>query len=136
MIKRKKRFGRGLGSGKGKTAGRGMKGQKARGKIKLGFTGAGLPFYKKLPLRRGLKNPKLSSNNKVININKLEIFPAKSIVDIQALLEAHLITEKELKKGVKILGSGEIKKAINVKLNISKGAKEKIEKAGGKVLND
>lgn len=135
MIKRKKRIGRGLGSGKGKTSGRGSKGQKARGKIKSGFTGGGMPFYKKLPLRRGLRNRKIPIKQKIINLKQLEIFAAKTVVDLDSLFKAKLLTEKELKKGIKILGSGEIKKALSVKLPVSKSARQKLEKAGGKILN-
>ncbi|TSC64714.1 MAG: large subunit ribosomal protein L15 [Microgenomates group bacterium Gr01-1014_93] len=131
----KKRIGRGLGSGKGKTSGRGSKGQKARGKIKASFTGSGLPFYKKLPLKRGLKNKKVVEKFKIINLNQLEIFANKSTVDIDSLIKLKLISEKDL-KAVKILGNGEIKKVLTVKLPVSGSAKEKIEKAGGEVLSD
>lgn len=130
--KSKKRIGRGIGSGKGKTAGRGTKGQKARGKIPLGFSGD-LSFYKKLPKRKGLGNPKLSLSPKIITLSQLNIFPAKTVIDLEQLLKANLISEKDAKKGVKILGGGELKKAFTVKLAHSKSAKEKIIKLGGKI---
>lgn len=130
--KDKKRIGRGIGSGKGKTAGRGTKGQKARGKIPLTFTG-GLSLYKKLPLRRGKGNPKLSTKMKIVSIDKLNVFKAKAAVDTEKLLEAKIISEKEAKGGVKILDSGELKKALTIKLPVSDSARKKIEKLGGKV---
>lgn len=128
----KKRIGRGLGSGKGKTGGRGMKGQKARGKIPLSFSG-NLPFYKKLPKKRGLGNPKILFPPKPIKLLELNIFPAKTEVNLAKLLEASLISEKEIKRGVKILDGGELKKALTVSVPTSKGAREKIIKAGGRV---
>lgn len=131
-LKNKKRVGRGVGSGKGKTSGRGSKGQKARGKIPVGFTG-GLPLYKKLPLRRGQGNPKLSDKLVPIKLSKLNVFKSKTVVDLAKLIEAKIITEKEAKKGVKILSEGEINISLVVKLPVSKTAKESIEKKGGKV---
>lgn len=135
QVKKSKRIGRGLGSGKGKTSGRGMKGQKARGKVRLGFVGGGLPLYRKLPLRKGKGNPKLSNDLKVINLEKLNIFKAKSIIDEQTLLEARIVSKDDLKKGVKILSFGQVKNALIVKLPTSKSAKDKIEVAGGRVEN-
>lgn len=129
-----KRLGRGIGSGKGKTVGRGTKGQKARGKIPLSFSGD-LAFYKKLPNRRGLGNPKISQSPKTITLQALNIFPAKSTIDLEQLLKAKVISDKEIKKGVKILGEGELKKALIIKLPVSKTAKEKIKKKGGKVTD-
>ncbi len=131
----KKRLGRGLGSGKGKTGGRGSKGQKARGKIKLGFVGSNFPLYKVLPKKRGEGNPKLSTDMKPINLDDLSKFDSKTIVDLESLLKFGIITEKDIKRGVKVLGSGEIKTALTVKLPVSESAKVKIEKAGGKIEN-
>lgn len=133
-VRSKKRLGQGVGSGKGKTAGRGTKGQKARGKIPTGFTGS-LPLYKKLPLRRGKGNPKLQAKFKVLNLNHLNNFKANSVVDIIKLLEAKIISEKEAKRGIKVLGNGEISAALTVNLQTSNAARIKIEKAGGKVGN-
>lgn len=134
QIAKKKRLGRGLGSGKGKTAGRGTKGQKARGKIPATFTGS-LSLYKKLPLRRGKGNDAVSIKPKIINLSSLNNFKTKTIVDIAKLLEAKIISEKDVKIGVKILGNGEIESALTVKLLVSDSARKKIEKAGGKVEN-
>ncbi len=128
----KKRLGRGIGSGKGKTAGRGTKGQKARGKIPATFTGS-LSLYKKLPLKRGKGNPKLSTKPKLIDVAELNVFKAKELVDIGRLLEAKIISPKEAKKGVKILGNGQLKHSVIVKLPVSSSALKKIEKSGGKV---
>lgn len=130
--KSRKRVGRGLGSGKGKTAGRGTKGQKARGKIPATFTGS-LSLYKKLPLKRGKGNPKSSRGYTLINLSKLNVFKAKEVVDISKLLEAKIISEREARRGVKILGTGELKEALTVKLPISNSARERIEKSGGKI---
>ena len=130
----KKRLGRGLGSGKGKTGGRGTKGQKARGKIPATFTGS-LSLYKKLPLKRGKGNPKLSGGYTIVNLSKLDVFKAKEVVDISKLLEAKIISEREAKKGVKILGNGELSHPLTVKLLVSNSVRERIEKSGGKVIN-
>lgn len=135
QVKKSKRIGRGLGSGRGKTSGRGMKGQKARGKVRIGFVGGGLPLYRKLPLRKGKGNPKLSKDLKVINLELLSFFKAKSVIDEQALIEAKIISKDDLKNGVKILSFGEVKNALIIKLPISKSAKDKIEAVGGRVEN-
>lgn len=130
--KSKKRVGRGLGSGKGKTAGRGSKGQKARGKIPVGFT-SGLPLYKKLPLRRGYGNSGLSSKHTLVTLSSLNVFPARSTIDLEQLINKKIVTSKQSQKGVKILNKGEIEKALVIKLPVSEGARVKIEKKGGKV---
>lgn len=132
-LRGKKRVGRGIGSGLGKTAGRGTKGQKARGKIPVGFTGAGLATYKKLPLRKGLGNRAVSVKPKPIPLSKLNIFKAKSVVDLEQLLAVKLINKDDLTSGVKILSGGKLDKALTVKLPLSQKAKMEIEKAGGKV---
>lgn len=129
----KKRVGRGIGSGLGKTAGRGTKGQKARGKIALGFSGAGLPTYKKLPNRSGYGNRLVSQKPKIIGLSKLNIFKTNSIVDAEQLLNLKLVTEKELKQGVKVLADGKLTLKLTVKLPVSKSAKAEIEKMGGGV---
>ena len=130
----KKRLGRGLGSGRGKTSGRGTKGQKARGKIPQNFSGD-MAFYKKLPNRKGLGNPKIFENPRIITLSILNNLPAKTVVDLDQLLKANIINKNDLKKGVKILSTGELKKALNINLPVSKGARQKIEKAGGKVTD-
>lgn len=131
--KGQKRVGRGIGSGKGKTAGRGTKGQKARGKIPVGFSGAGLATYKKLPLRRGLGNPNISLKPKIISLSKLNVFKKNSSVDLEQLLNLKLVSKKDLKNGVKILADDGLKVPLAVKLPVSKAAKTKIESLGGKV---
>lgn len=129
----KKRIGRGIGSGKGKTAGRGTKGQKARGKIALGFAGGALPLYKRLPFRRGLGNPKRSVKPRPLSLSKLSFFKEGASVDLENLIQAGLISVKEARKrGVKIVGSGKTRKLI-VNLPTSKAAAAKISQAGGKV---
>lgn len=130
----KKRLGRGIGSGKGKTAGRGTKGQKARGKIPVTFTGS-YAFFKKLPLKRGKGNTKVSSKVKILKLGKLNVFKAQSIIDLGRLLEEKIISGKEAQAGVKILDGGDIDKPLIVRLPVSQGARKKLEKAGGKIEN-
>ncbi len=123
------RRGRGHGSGNGKTAGKGHKGQKARsGAPRIGFEGGQMPLYRRLP-KRGFKN--INAKDIVgINISALERFDNDSTVDIEALLEAGVV--KNTRDGVKILGNGELTKKLNVKANaFSAAAKEKIEALGG-----
>ncbi len=133
--KSKKRLGRGLGSGKGKTGGRGTKGQKARGKIPLSFTGS-LALYKKLPLKRGKGNQRSATKRLLLDIAKLDIFKDKTIVDLEKLIEMKIISEKQAKRGVKILNKGELNRVLTVKLPVSASAQKKIEKRGGKVEHD
>lgn len=123
------RRGRGHGSGNGKTAGKGHKGQKARsGAPRPGFEGGQMPLYRRLP-KRGFKN-RNTLEIVAINLNELERFEAGATVDVAALVEAGVI--KNPRDGVKILGNGEITKKLNVKANaFSASAKEKIEAAGG-----
>lgn len=130
-----KRVGRGIGSGLGKTAGRGTKGQKARGKIPVGFSGSGLPLYKKLPLKRGLGNRNTRGKFAVINLSDLSEFKSSAIVDMEALISRKIINQRDLKKGVKVLGNGDLLSALTIKLPVSSRARIKIEKIGGKVVN-
>ena len=129
----KKRVGRGIGSGLGKTAGRGTKGQKARGTIPVGFSGSGLATYKKLPLRRGLGNRNASPKPKIIPLSKLNIFKTNSVVDLEQLFNLKLINKKDIKNGVKILADEGLTVSLVVKLPVSKGAQILIESKGGKV---
>ena len=127
---RKKRIGRGPGSGHGKTSCRGHKGQKARsgGSTKPGFEGGQLPFYRRVP-KRGFTHS--SKDYTIINIGKLNNF--ESLVTPNELLEAGMI--KNLQGKVKILGEGNLNKALTIKADaFSKSAKNKIESAGGKVI--
>jgi large subunit ribosomal protein L15 len=130
--RKRKRIGRGAGSGIGKTSGKGHKGQNARsgGGVKAGFEGGQMPLQRRLP-KRGFK----SLNKKVytlVNLRTLQdLFEAGSMVDLQALGQAGLF--KELRDGIKILGDGDLDKALTVKAHkFSKSAIEKIEAAGGK----
>lgn len=125
------RKGRGIGSGNGKTGGRGHKGQKARsgGGVRPGFEGGQLPLYRKLP-KRGFKNH-FAKKFAIINVLSLDSFDAGSVIDLQTLLETGVL--KNEFDGLKVLGNGEITKALTVKAAIfSASAKEKIEAAGGK----
>lgn len=132
--KHKKRLGRGIASGKGKTAGRGTKGQKARSKIPASFVGGSLPFYKKLPFRRGIGNRKVSEKPALIKLSDLNKFRAKSEVSLESLITQGLVLEKIAKKrGVKILSSGDLKMPLNINLPVSKKVKQLIEQVGGKV---
>ena len=123
------RRGRGHGSGNGKTAGKGHKGQKARsGAPRIGFEGGQMPLYRRIP-KRGFKN-RNTKEIVAINVSVLERFEDGAIVDVQALMEAGVI--KNPRDGVKVLGNGELTKKLNVKVNAySASAKEKIEALGG-----
>jgi len=135
--RRKKRVGRGYGSGKAKTSGRGTKGTKARNKVKLYFEGGQLPLIKRLPMQRGKSKFKpLGKKMLVINIKYLELLKDGSVVDLSSLVKYRIIKEDDKKYGVKILGDGELTKKLTVKLPCSKGAEAKILKAGGKVEKD
>ena len=123
------RRGRGHGSGNGKTAGKGHKGQKARsGAPRPGFEGGQMPLYRRLP-KRGFTNP----NSKTIvgiNVSVLERFDNEAVVTVETLIESGVI--KNPRDGVKILGNGELTKKLTVKVNaFSEGAKAKIEALGG-----
>lgn len=126
------RVGRGLGSGLGKTAGRGHKGQKARagGGVRPGFEGGQMPIYRRLP-KRGFYN-KFAKEYAEVNIAQLNRFEDGAIVDPVALIESGIL--KNVHDGVRILGNGEITKALTVIANgFTKSAEEKIKAAGGKV---
>lgn len=131
----KRRLGQGHGSGRVKTSGRGQKGQKARHSIPLEFEGGALPLIKRLPLLRGRgKNPSIKSKPLVITINQLNKLKTNTILDNAFILKEGFVEERELrKKGVKILGTGNLTVSLTVKLPVSKIAQAKIEKAGGKV---
>ena len=123
------RRGRGHGSGNGKTAGKGHKGQKARsGSPRIGFEGGQMPLYRRLP-KRGFTN--INTKNIVgINVSALERFENGSEVTVQTLIESGVVSNP--KDGVKILGNGELTKKLTVKANaFSQAAKEKIEALGG-----
>ena len=124
------RRGRGHGSGNGKTAGKGHKGQKARsGAPRVGFEGGQMPLYRRIP-KRGFKN-RNTLEIVAINMSALEVFEDGATVTIDAMKEVGII--KNAKDGVKILGNGELTKKLTVQANaFSASAKEKIESLGGK----
>ena len=128
-----KRVGRGYGSGKGgHTVGRGSKGQKARGKVPLGFEGGQLPLHKRLPHKRGFKRA-YADNVVAINIDDLDRWDTKEIVNPENLTKTCLV-DKVPKGGVKILGDGELEKKLTVQgVKLSESAREKILEAGGKI---
>ena len=123
------RRGRGHGSGNGKTAGKGHKGQKARsGAPRPGFEGGQMPLYRRLP-KRGFTN-RNSKEIVGINVSALEAFEEGTVVSVETLIEAGIV--KNPRDGVKILGNGELTKKLTVKANaFSEGAKSKIEAVGG-----
>ena len=126
------RKGRGAGSGNGKTAGKGHKGQNARsgGGVRPGFEGGQLPLYRKLP-KRGFNNFRFAKKYAVVNVELLNKFADGEVVDFAALLNAGII--KNVFDGVKVLGEGELTKKLTVKAAVfSASAKEKIEAVGGK----
>ena len=128
----RKRIGRGIGSGNGKTAGKGNKGQNARsgGGVRPGFEGGQLPLFQRLP-KRGFHNVNRVEYS-VVNVEDLNVFADNTVVDVKALQEAGLI--KKLYDGVKILGDGKLTKKLTVKAHkFSAKAKIAIEEAGGTV---
>ena len=132
------RVGRGIGSGKGKTSGRGVKGQKSRSGVAIkSFEGGQMPLYRRLP-KRGFKVIKKNNNVAVLNLSKIQQLidksknEIKSSLDLKTLKDKNLISKKFVK--LKILGSGEIKKNIDISAHFaSKQALEKIQKVGGKI---
>ena len=126
------RKGRGPGSGNGKTAGKGHKGQNARsgGGVRPGFEGGQLPLYRKLP-KRGFYN-RFAKEYSVVNVEALNKFEDGAVVDLAVLAEAGVVSQP--KSALKILGKGELAKKLTVKATVfSASAKEKIEAAGGKI---
>ncbi|HSX19101.1 MAG TPA: 50S ribosomal protein L15 [Candidatus Saccharimonadales bacterium] len=135
--KKLRRLGRGPGSGRGKTSGKGQKGQNARGKLPITHShqeGGQRPIFKRLPYRRGKGNKSLSKKPIAVNVEALNKLPKNSRVNIELLIE-HRIVEKSDAKiyGVKILGNGKVENVLTIVLPISKSAAQKIEKAGGKI---
>lgn len=134
--RKKKRLGHGYGSGKGgHTVGRGAKGQKARGKVKEWFEGGQLALIRRLPKTRGKGRFKpLKPSPVIVNLKHLTRLAKETIVTEESLIEAGIVKAEEAKQfGVKILGEGEIKVPLTIKLPISLGASQKVKKAGGKV---
>ena len=137
LYKKKMRVGRGIGSGKGKTSGRGVKGQKSRSGVAIkAFEGGQMPLYRRLP-KRGFKSLN-KKNIAVLNLSKIQqIFDKnkkdlQNAFDLKSLIEKKLVSKKYLK--LKILGTGELKTKVDITAHFaSKQALEKVEKAGGKI---
>jgi large subunit ribosomal protein L15 len=131
--KKRKRVGRGDGSGHGGTACKGSKGQNARsgGGTRPGFEGGQMPMARRLP-KRGFRNP-FRKEMITVNLLQLNAFPENTIIDAEALIQKGLI--KKRGDGIKLLGKGDIQHALSIKLDaLSKGAKAKIEAAGGSIV--
>ena len=135
--KKKIRVGRGIGSGKGKTSGRGVKGQKSRSGVSIkSFEGGQMPLYRRLP-KRGF-NPIEKKNIAVLNLNKIQFFIDKKSVKTSEILNANLLKKLKLinkrSSKLKILGTGNIKDKINIEADLaSKSAVSKLEKIGGSI---
>ena len=132
-VKERFRKGRGAGSGNGKTAGKGHKGQNARsgGGVRPGFEGGQLPLYRKLP-KRGFNNFRFGKRYTIVNVQSLNKFNDGEVVDYALLLASGVVSDVAC-DGIKVLGDGEITKKLTVKAAVfSAQAKEKIEAAGGK----
>lgn len=130
--KARKRVGRGVGAGSGKTAGRGNKGQNARsgGGVRPGYEGGQMPIHRRLP-KRGFKNH-FKKVFAIVNVGDLNQFEDQTVVDEVALIKSGLV--KGARDGIKILGNGDVQVALNLRVNkISASAREKIEAAGGKI---
>lgn len=128
----KKRLGRGIGSGLGKTSGKGHKGQWARsgGGVRPGFEGGQMPLHRRIP-KRGFHN-KWATNYLIVNLSQLASVPAGTVVDYDYVVEHSLTKVVKNNGGLKVLGKGEVKVALTVKAaKFSESAKEAIEKAGG-----
>ena len=130
--KNRKRIGRGVGSGHGKTATKGHKGQKARsgGSIKPGFEGGQMPMHRRLP-KRGF-TPLTKKVFALVNLCQLEVFEAGSVVDVEALLKSGIVSD--VCDGVKVLATGDLTRALTIKAHkFSASAREKITAAGGTI---
>ena len=130
-VTKKVRVGRGIGSGIGKTSGKGHKGQNARsgGGVRPGFEGGNIPMIRKIPMR-GFNNKNFSKRYACINVGDLEAFEANAVIDMELLYETRFIGKRS-EYGLKVLGDGTLTKPLTIK--VTKGAREKIEKVGGKV---
>lgn len=130
----KKRLGRGIGSGLGKTSGKGHKGQNARsgGGVRLGFEGGQMPLFRRTP-KRGFTNI-FAKEYAIVNLSDLNIFEENTVVTPETLLEEGIVKLNKDKVGIKVLGDGELNVKLTVKAHkFSKSAAEKIEACGGKV---
>ncbi|MBI2327269.1 50S ribosomal protein L15 [Candidatus Curtissbacteria bacterium] len=134
-----KRVGRGPGSGRGKTSGRGTKGQNARNKLPIThahFEGGQRPLFKRLPYKRGKGNPKISKKPIIVNLEVLNLLPKTiSNIDLDTLAKFGIVKAQDAKSyGVKILGDGNLQRPMVINLPTSKSAAQKIAKSGGKVI--
>ena len=128
----KKRLGRGHGSGKVKTSGRGTKGQRARGKIRIGFEGGQLPLIKRLPLLRGKdRNNSRGAKAYPLSVDRLNTLPEGTTVSLETLRKYHMIDSAVTK--VKVLGGKALTVKLTVQVPVSKSAQKAIEKAGGSI---
>lgn len=134
--KRKKRLGLGHGSGRGKTAGRGTKGQNARNGVPIYFEGGAVSLLKRLPFRRGKGRNKVFKKKPIIvNLKSLNFLPKGSTVNVETLIKNKIVDAQDGKiYGAKILGNGELTIPLTIVLPVSKSARQKIEKAGGEIL--
>ncbi|MCL4353275.1 50S ribosomal protein L15 [Patescibacteria group bacterium] len=134
--RRKKRLGQGHGSGRVKTAGRGTKGQNARGGVAQSFEGGAVSIIKRLPFLRGKgRNKSFRKRPVAVNIASLNLFKKNDIVDVESLARHHIVDSVKAKQyGVKILGDGKLPFSLTVKLPVSGNARKKIEEAGGRVV--
>jgi len=137
IIRRKMRVGRGIGSGKGKTSGRGVKGQKSRSGVAIkSFEGGQMPLYRRLP-KRGF-NPISKNEIAILNLEKIQSFIDKKNIKTTDVLNSEILKKLKLinknSKKLKILGTGEIKEKINIEADLaSKSALKKLEKIGGSI---
>ncbi len=133
----KKRLGRGIGSGKGKTSGRGHKGQKSRSGVAIkSFEGGQMPLYRRLP-KRGF-NPILKKKIGIINLEQIQKYILSKKINLTDPITLNLLKKNKLLKNkvnkIKLLGKGDLKEKISIEVNfVSKSAKEKVEKNGGKI---
>ena len=131
---KKVRVGRGTGSGIGKTSGKGHKGQNARsgGGVRAGFEGGNIPLIRKLPMR-GFNNKNFAVKYACVNVGDLEAFEANAVIDQELLYQTRFIGKRS-EYGLKVLGNGEITKPLTIRASkVTKQAREKIERVGGKV---
>ncbi len=134
--KKRKRLGRGYGSGKGgHTSSRGMKGQKSRKKMGILFEGIKMKksLLRRLPVTRGKSKFKAQAKPLLLTLDDLNQFKSGSVVNLNALLDAGIVKAREMRHGVKVMGQGSIEKKIKVALPVSKSAASKIKAAGGTI---
>jgi len=136
-INKAKRVGRGPGSGKGKTAGKGTKGQRARHRLSIThphYEGGQRSIFKRLPYRRGKGNAKISIKPIVINLEIFNSLPKKQLIDLESLIKFSIVKKEDAQKyGVKVLGDGKLTNPVIIKVPISKKAAKKVTDVGGKV---